>query len=64
MERMSEKQVEEMRQAIGVTAEMGIIFFRATLGTGATMDETMKLTQAYMAALMFGQRTQQQPEGG
>lgn len=56
------KEIEELTQAIGSIAEMGVIFFRATLGTGATMEETMKLTQAYLAALMFGGRTQQTPE--
>ncbi|MEG1987976.1 MAG: hypothetical protein RR035_02230 [Oscillibacter sp.] len=59
---MSKKQLDETKQAVGAMAEMAILFFRAVLGTGATMEETMKLTQAYLAALMFGQRSQQQPE--
>ena len=56
------KEIEELRQAVGTMAEMGVMFFRATLGTGATMEETMRLTQAYLAALMFGGRTQQTQE--
>lgn len=39
---------------MGVTAEMGLIFFRATLGAGATMEEAMRMTQAYFSAILFG----------
>lgn len=58
----NKQKLEEMRQAIGVMAETGIIFFRAALEAGATMEETVKLTQAYMAAVMFGNNGAAAPE--
>lgn len=39
---------------MGVTAEMGLIFFRATLEAGATMEEAMRMTQVYLSAILFG----------
>lgn len=50
-----EKQMEGLKNAMGVTAEMSPIFFRAALGAGASMEEAMKLVQAYIAAVLFGQ---------
>ena len=49
------KQMETLKNAMGVTAEMSLIFFRASLGAGASMEEAMKLVQAYIAAVLFGQ---------
>ena len=48
------QSVEDLRQAMGATAEMALIFMRATIGAGANMEEAMRLTQAYIAALLFG----------
>lgn len=50
-----EKQLEQLRNAMGVTAEMSLIFFRAALGAGASMEEAMKLIQAYIGAVLFNQ---------
>lgn len=50
---MDEKQIEEMKQAVGVMAETALILYRSVLGTGATIDEASKITQAYIAALLY-----------
>lgn len=50
-----EKQMEGLKNAMGVTAEMSLLFFRAALGARASMEEAMKLVQAYIAAVLFGQ---------
>ena len=49
------EQLEKLRNAMGMTAEMSLIFYRAALGAGASMEEAMKLVQAYIAAVLFGQ---------
>lgn len=46
--------MEDAIKSVGVTAEMGLIFFRATLGAGATMEEAMRMTQVYLSAILFG----------
>lgn len=51
---------EEMKNfinAIGAISEMTLIFYRNTLNAGATMDEAIKLTQAFIAATLFGNQT-------
>ena len=48
------EQVEMLKGAIGAMAEMSLIFFRAALDVGATMEEALKLTQAYLAAMIHG----------
>lgn len=49
------EQMEQLRNAMGMTAEMSLIFYRAAMGAGASMEEAMKLVQAYIAAVLFGQ---------
>ena len=56
------EQLEKLRNAMGMTAEMSLIFYRAALGAGASMEEAMKLVQAYIAAVLFGQN-KKGPEG-
>lgn len=56
------KQMEGLKNAMGVTAEMSLIFFRAALGAGASMEEAMKLVQAYIGAVLFGQN-KKAPDG-
>ena len=58
-----DKKTEGIRNAIGVTAEMSLLFYRATIGAGATPAEALKLTQAYIAAMNYGGNQQQKPEG-
>lgn len=53
---MSKKeQMEQLRNALGMTAEMALIFYRAAIGAGATPEEAMKLIQAYIGAVLFNQ---------
>lgn len=49
---MNKNEFEEMRQALGATAEMALIFFRAALGAGATVEEAVRTTQAFLSALL------------
>ena len=56
---MSKKeQMEQLRNALGATAEMSLIFYRAALGAGATLEEAMKLNQAYIGTILFNQNKQ------
>ena len=52
------EQMEQLRNALGATADMSLIFYRAALGAGATLEEAMKLNQAYIGALLFNQNKQ------
>lgn len=54
MEKKRKPNMEDTIKSVGVTAEMGLIFFRATLGAGATMEEAMRMTQVYLSAILFG----------
>lgn len=42
--------------AIGVIAEMSLQFYRALLSAGASTQEAAVLTQAYLAATIYGNR--------
>lgn len=55
----SKEQVEQMVQAVGATAEMGLIFYRAAIDAEATPAEAIKLTQAYLGAILFGNQQRQ-----
>lgn len=46
--------VENLRQSIGATAEMALLFMRATLGAGATKEEAARTTQAFIGAIIYG----------
>lgn len=60
--RRDKEEVERMIQGMGATAEMSLIFYRAAIEAEATPAEAIKLTQAYLAALLFGnQQNQQKP---
>lgn len=61
MEKKRKPNMEDMIKSVGVTAEMGLIFFRTTLGAGATMEEAMRMTQVYLSAILFG-RPPKKPE--
>lgn len=58
MDNKNRHNIEELRKSLGATAEMSLIFMRATLATGATMEEATRLTQAYIAALIYGRMSQ------
>ena len=49
------KKMEQLRNAMGITAEMALMFYRAALGAEATPEEAMKLVQAYIGAVLFNQ---------
>lgn len=55
------EEVERMIQGVGATAEMSLIFYRAAIDAEATPAEAIKLTQAYLAALLFGNQQNQKP---
>ena len=60
--RRDKEEVERRIQGVGATAEMSLIFYRAAIEAEATPAEAIKLTQAYLAALLFGnQQNQQKP---
>lgn len=48
---------KELYKAIGVLAETGILFYRATIQAGATSREARLLTQAFLRASMQGDDT-------
>ena len=54
--------MEGLKNAVGVVAEMSLIYFRALQAAGASAEECMKLTQAYIAACVYG-NSQPQQEG-
>ena len=55
----TEKKTAELGESVGVLAEMSLMYLRAAIGAGATIDEALKLTQAYIAAMIFGARPTQ-----
>ena len=46
--------VKELLNALGVIGEMSLAFYRNVLNAGATSDEAFKLTQAFIAANIYG----------
>lgn len=50
----NKKELTELLNAIGMTAEMALNFFRAILEAGGTTQEALVLTQAFMAASIYG----------
>ena len=58
----SNEQVEQAIQAVGAMAEMGLTFYRAAVGVGADVLEATRLTQAYFAAMLFGNQQPKPPE--
>jgi len=64
MENNKAPNIEALEKSLGATAEMSLIFMRATLGAGATTEEAIRVTQAYIGALLFGRpREPKLPEG-
>lgn len=48
------EQMKELVNAIGVIAETSLLYHRTVMAAGATPEEAVRLTQAYIAAFMFG----------
>ena len=51
---MEKDKIDEVRQSVGAMAEMSLIFFRAAVGSGASMEEDLRLTQAFVSAQIYG----------
>lgn len=51
---MEKDKIDEVRQSVGAMAEMSLIFFRAAVGSGASMEEALRLTQAFVSAQIYG----------
>ena len=54
--------VKDFVNALGAIAEMSLVFYRDVLNSGATPDEAFKLTQAFIAANIFGNAGRSKPE--
>lgn len=61
-EKKDSEKVRQMVQAVGATAEMALVFYRAAVESDATPAEAIRLTQAYLGALLFGNQQRQPPE--
>lgn len=48
------EETKKLIEALSAAAEVGLIFYRAAIGSGANREEAKDLTQAYIGALMFG----------
>lgn len=54
---MDKKQLQEFISAIGMIAETALLFHRSLLTAKATPEEAMRLTQAFIAATLFGNKS-------
>lgn len=61
---MDKKKVDEFITAIGAIAETTLIFYRNALQAGATEEEALRLTQAFVAAFTLGNKNSQENGGG
>ena len=48
-------QMRELKKQVTALSSMSLLFYRTTLAAGGSAEEVKQLTQAYMAAFMFGQ---------
>ena len=53
---MDKKQLQKFIGAIGSIAETAFLFYRSTLAATATPEEAMRLTQAFIAAIIYGNK--------
>ena len=53
---MDKKQLQKFIGAIGSIAETALLFYRSTLAAKATPEEAMRLTQAFIAAIIYGNK--------
>ena len=58
----NKKELTELLNAICMTAEMALNFFRAILEAGGTTQEALVLTQAFMAASIYGKPKDKEDE--
>ena len=53
---MDQKQLKEFVNAVGTLAETALLFYRSTIAAQATPEEAMRLTQAFIAASLYGNK--------
>ena len=53
---MDKQQLQEFINGIGMIAETALLFYRSTLSAKATQEEAMRLTQAFIAATLYGNK--------
>lgn len=53
---MDQKQLKDFINAVGTVAETALLFYRSVLAAKATPEEAMRLTQAFLAAALYGNR--------
>jgi len=61
---LNNQNTEKLIKAIGTTAEMSLVFYRAAIGAGANLEEATRVTQAYIAAMAFGKGQGQNKKEG
>ena len=54
-------EIEKALESLGAMAEMSLVYFRAAIGAGATLEEAMILTKIYMEA-QFAEAARQKKE--
>lgn len=53
---LDKSQLQEFINAIGMIAETALLFYRSTIEAKATPEESMRLTQAFIAATLYGNK--------
>lgn len=53
---MDKNQLKEFINAIGMISETALLFYRSVLEAHATQEEAMRLTQAFIAAILYGNK--------
>lgn len=61
---MDKNQLKEFMNAIGMIGETALIFYRSVIEAGGSQEEAMRLTQALIAATLFGGGKGGQENGG
>ena len=56
------RQLKEAIAGIGALAEMSLVFFRGAVGAGASLEEATRMTQAYIAAAVWGRPKDEGPD--
>lgn len=51
---MDKNKLLEFMNALGVISETALLFYRSALAAKATQEEAMRLTQVFIAAILYG----------
>ena len=50
--------LQELKQSIGIMAEIGLMYFRNVIAAGGTPDEAERLTKCFLLSMMqYGNKT-------